>query len=72
LIKEINEVADEYAIELEMGMTHMMSLGEDESFNVTLIDANHCPGAIMYLFEGYFGHVLATGIIILIFYLRKM
>jgi DNA cross-link repair 1B protein len=54
-------VAEEYAIELAMGMTHVMSLGEDETFNVTLIDANHCPGAVMYLFEGYFGHVLATG-----------
>lgn len=29
--------------------------------SVTLIDANHCPGAAMLLLEGYFGVVLHTG-----------
>lgn len=32
-----------------------------ETMSVTLIDANHCPGSAMFIFEGYFGKVLYTG-----------
>ena len=28
---------------------------------VTAIDANHCPGSAMFLFEGSFGRILYTG-----------
>ena len=32
-----------------------------ENMTVTAIDANHIPGALMFLFEGYFGTILHTG-----------
>ena len=32
-----------------------------ETMTVTLIDANHCPGSVMFIFEGYFGNILYTG-----------
>ena len=32
-----------------------------EQMTVRLIYADHCPGAVMFLFEGYFGTILHTG-----------
>ncbi len=39
--------------ELEVGETHLVALDpvENETMSVTVIDANHCPGAVMYIFE---------------------
>ena len=52
LLIEMNKVDPDLIVDLEMNTSHIMSLDLDETFNVTLIDANHCPGAVMYLFEG--------------------
>jgi hypothetical protein len=61
LVISLMQVDEEILHELEFETTHVMKLDDSETFNVTLIDANHCPGAVMYFFEGYFGRILATG-----------
>ena len=32
-----------------------------EQMVVTALDANHCPGSVMFLMQGYFGTILHTG-----------
>ncbi|KAL4226272.1 Metabotropic glutamate receptor 4 [Mactra antiquata] len=48
---------------LEIDVTKKIYLDRvhNEQMSVTAIDANHCPGAIMILMEGYFGTILHTG-----------
>ena len=31
------------------------------AITVTALDANHCPGSAMFVFEGAFGRILYTG-----------
>jgi DNA cross-link repair 1B protein len=52
LLHAMNKVSGDLIVALETGKTHVLKLDKDELFNVTLIDANHCPGAVMFLFEG--------------------
>jgi hypothetical protein len=49
---DLKNIDEKYIMPLDMHRTHIMRLDENTTFNVTLIDANHCPGAVMLLFEG--------------------
>ncbi|XP_074833500.1 5' exonuclease Apollo isoform X2 [Carettochelys insculpta] len=57
------KVAERWIWPLEVGQSHMVPLDEvgKKTITVTLIDANHCPGSVMFLFEGPFGVILYTG-----------
>ncbi|KAG8947729.1 hypothetical protein FRC04_010503 [Tulasnella sp. 424] len=47
---------------LPMNQPTVLQIGlTDERVRITAIDANHCPGGVMYLIEGQHGAVLHTG-----------
>ncbi|KMT02217.1 hypothetical protein BVRB_9g206770 [Beta vulgaris subsp. vulgaris] len=51
---------------VEIGSWHRLSLSSPSTaspatIDFMSIDALHCPGAVMFLFRGVFGHVLYTG-----------
>ncbi|XP_029318219.1 protein artemis [Cottoperca gobio] len=57
---------EEYIVPLELDSPTQISLvdeasGEKEEIVVTLLPAGHCPGSVMFLFEGLKGNVLYTG-----------
>jgi DNA cross-link repair 1B protein len=63
LLIEKFSVHKDYIVELEENKTYFIPLEETkkEVMHLTLIDANHCPGSVMFLMEGYFGVHLHTG-----------
>ncbi|XP_072310149.1 protein artemis isoform X2 [Eucyclogobius newberryi] len=57
---------EDYIVPLELECPTQISLvdeasGEKEDIVVTLLPAGHCPGSVMFLFEGCQGNVLYTG-----------
>jgi hypothetical protein len=50
LLIDLKQVNEEFIQELEMNQAHIMWVG-NSTFNVTLLSANHCSGAVMFLFE---------------------
>ncbi|XP_072269558.1 5' exonuclease Apollo [Pyxicephalus adspersus] len=63
ILKHKLQVNSKWINALEVGVCHMLPLDDCgiETVAVTLLDANHCPGSVMFLFEGYFGTILYTG-----------
>ncbi|XP_074536669.1 5' exonuclease Apollo [Halichoeres trimaculatus] len=63
LLRQKLQVKEQWIHPLELGEPHLLPLDDisKERLTVTLVDANHCPGAVMFLFEGYFGSILYTG-----------
>ncbi|XP_076015488.1 5' exonuclease Apollo [Genypterus blacodes] len=63
LLKLKLRVKEQWICPLELGDSYRLLLDDigKETLTVTLMDANHCPGAVMFLFQGYFGTILYTG-----------
>ncbi|XP_054272235.1 uncharacterized protein LOC128992602 [Macrosteles quadrilineatus] len=62
LLQRWFKIKPEQIVVLTVGDTHIVSDRESNTFySVTPFDANHCPGSVMFLFQGVFGNILYTG-----------
>ncbi|KAG8291031.1 5' exonuclease Apollo [Homalodisca vitripennis] len=61
LVKRWFKIKPELVVSLSVGASHVLYEESSQShFSVTLLDANHCPGSVMFLFQGLirgYGHL---------------
>lgn len=60
ILQQYPQLDDSLFVGIEVGQSMVVD-DPDGRFGVTAFDANHCPGAVMFLFEGDFGNILHTG-----------
>ena len=63
LLKNLGSTSNLF-VPLELDTPHLIPLGDNENdpkIKVTLIDANHVPGSVIFVFRGFFGNVVYTG-----------
>ncbi|KAG8383827.1 hypothetical protein BUALT_Bualt04G0054300 [Buddleja alternifolia] len=60
LLKYYPQLDESMFVGIEIGQSLIVE-DPDGDFTVSAFDANHCPGAVMFLFEGNFGNILHTG-----------